>query len=151
MWQKLLNNIILLAIFSTFIFCTSHIKEDKLTRDVLPLIDKIFENKISKGVILILSEYDCESCSENTFSKINSIVENTKDFQLYGIYFTIRKKRNIQYNEFVKNTQNQILWKNTTNMELFGKVSQNSDKQHSPFIVKIENKKVMSITSISKR
>ena len=150
MLQKLLNNLFLLSVLILIFGCNPKENKDKITNKILPLVEKVIGKKIEKAIVLIFSEYDCESCAKNTFSKVNSLIENREEYKIYGIYFTTRKKNNTQYKDFIKNTLKQVIWVNTTQMELFNKVSQNSDKQHSPFILKIENSKVVAIKSISK-
>lgn len=148
MLQKLLNNfaVFILLLISS---CSFSEKERKNTF-LLQEIEKILNITINNATVLIVSEYDCESCAKNTFSKINSLIETNIDNKIFGIYFNIRKKNNIQYKEFVITTKEKIEWKSTNKNELFGKISQHSDKQHSPFLIQVKSGRIEFIKSISK-
>lgn len=148
MLRKLLKNSLFCTIFC-FISCSEKQEQDIKTKEIMPIINNIFEKKIDNAILLVFSEYDCESCAKNTFTKVNSIVENEK-LPIYGFYLTLKKKNNKLYKDFLKNTKKSIIWKETTDASLFSKVSLHSEKHYSPFVLQIKEGKVVAIKSINR-
>ncbi len=148
MWPRSFFSCIAFAFSLAYAGCGSEKADDQLLVGIqqeLKLNDPIVD-----ALVFFLTENDCESCSMNTYGRINSIVEKNQSKKLFGIYLSIPGKEATVYDEFIAKTRDKISWTFSKNTTLFGLVSQRSDKHHSPFLITIASGRLNSVLSISK-
>jgi hypothetical protein len=105
---------------------------------------------IQDAYIFFLTDLDCATCNAHTFRRINSVINDNPNVPMFGIFLTTSKKEVAEQTSFFYSINSAINWTVTKNVKLFGRVSQGSDKHHSPFMIIIRKKRIESIVSLSK-
>lgn len=137
---KFIKNSILIVFSFILLGCSTQYEQLGILENIKQEFAGVDFNK--KTSLFVFSDGDCSTCIyyiQGTHKKVPPNV------QILGLYLKINPKAQFGYQDLLDETKNQIKWVSMKNKKIFGLISQCTKSGASPFIIEIENNKVVSI------
>ncbi len=132
----------LFCIFAVFlcISCTTQYEKLGVFEGIKKEFVGVDFNK--KTSLFVFSDIDCSTCIYYIQGTRKKISPNT---QILGLYLNVNPKAKFGYQDLLDETKNEIKWVSMKDRKLFGLISQCTQAGASPFLVEIENNKIISV------